>query len=274
MDRSKGINLWKVRDSVELYHIDKWGSSHFGANDSGEATVNLTLPDGESRSVSLFEIVKGLTDRGISLPVLLRFPDMIAREIITLNTIFRNKMAEYGYTGDYRGVYPIKVNQQQQVIEEIAEDEERLLSRPLVVSEEMRAFFSNRQGKGQSGLSEENYIERMSAAIEVLAEKGNIVFVGRGVQMILAGNPNLLHVHIYAPPQIRARRVMEKRGIQDEAAALQIIRRADERRRGWFRRFFTGANWKDPRYYHLMINTGRISVDVAIDLIVQSAREP
>ncbi len=89
-------------------------------------------------------------------------------------------------------------------VEEITEDEERLLSRPTVVSEEMRAFFSNRQGKGRSGLSEENYIERMSAAIEILAEQGNIVFVGRGVQMILAGRPGALHVHIYAPPEVRA----------------------------------------------------------------------
>lgn len=156
-------------------------------------------------------------------------------------------------------------------VQEIAEDEERLLSRPMVVSEEMRAFFSKRQGKGRSGLSEENYIERMSAAIKALADQGNIVFVGRGVQMMLAARPGILHTHIYAPPEVRAKRVQALRGLPDEASALQVVRRADERRRGWFRRFFTGANWKDPRYYHLMINTGRISVATAVDLIVEAA---
>ena len=156
-------------------------------------------------------------------------------------------------------------------VQDIAEDEERLLSRPMVVSEEMRAFFSKRQGQGRSGLSEENYIERMSAAIEALAEQGNIVFVGRGVQMILAGRPGVLHTHIYAPPEVRAARVQAQRGLPDEASALQVVRQADDRRRGWFRRFFTGANWKDPRYYDLMISTGRISVATAVDLIVEAA---
>jgi cytidylate kinase len=156
-------------------------------------------------------------------------------------------------------------------VEGIVEDEERLLSRPVVVSEEMRAFFAHRQGKGRSGLSEENYIERMSAAVEALAQDGNIVFVGRGVQMILAGRPGILHTHIYAPPKVRSARVQAARNLDDPARALQIVQRADERRRNWFRRFFTGANWKDPRYYHLMINTGRIDVDTAIDLIVVAA---
>ncbi|MFN2201855.1 MAG: AAA family ATPase [Caldilineaceae bacterium] len=159
-------------------------------------------------------------------------------------------------------------------VEEIVEDEERLLSRPVVVSEEMRALFAHRQGKGRSGLSEENYIERMSAAVEALGQGGNIVFVGRGVQMILAGRPGILHTHIYAPPKIRAARVQAARNLSDPVSALQIVQRADERRRNWFRRFFTGANWKDPRYYHLMINTGRLGVDTAVDLIVVAAESP
>lgn len=159
-------------------------------------------------------------------------------------------------------------------VEEIAEGEERLLSRPMVVSEEMRAFFSDRQGSGRSGLSEANYIERMSDAIDALAEGGNIVFVGRGVQMILAHRPDTLHTHIYAPLDVRSARVQALRGLQGMEQAMQIVRRADERRRGWFRRFFTGANWKDPRHYHLMINTGRVSVDTAVDIIVQAAQSP
>ena len=110
-------------------------------------------------------------------------------------------------------------------VEEIAEDEERLLSRPMVVSEEMRAFFSNRQGKGRSGLSEENYIERMSAAIEALAEQGNIVFVGRGVQMILAGTTGRLAcAHLCAAGGARARGAAATRPAEYEPAQ-QIVRR-------------------------------------------------
>ncbi|MDI9549202.1 MAG: cytidylate kinase-like family protein [Chloroflexota bacterium] len=154
-------------------------------------------------------------------------------------------------------------------VNEIVESEEKLLSRPMVVSEEMRAFFSRR---GESGvLTAENYVERMSAAIRALAEQGNTVFVGRGAQLILPGAPGVLHVHIFASPEIRAKRIQERRGLGDEQAALQIVRQADERRRTWFRRFFTGANWKDPRYYDLMINTGRIPAQTAVELIVAAA---
>jgi len=154
-------------------------------------------------------------------------------------------------------------------VNEIVESEEKLLSRPMVVSEEMRAFFSRR---GESGvLTAENYVERMSAAIRALAEQGNTVFVGRGAQLILPGAPGVLHVHIFASPEIRAKRIQERRGLGDEQAALQIVRQADERRRTWFRRFFTGANWKDPRYYDLMINTGRVPAQTAVELIVAAA---
>lgn len=154
-------------------------------------------------------------------------------------------------------------------VNEIVEAEEKLLSRPMVVSEEMRAFFSRR---GESGvLTAENYVERMSTAIRALAEQDNIVFVGRGAQLILAGMPDALHVHIFAAPEVRAARIQERRGLTN-AAALQAVRQADENRRAWFRRFFTGANWKDSRYYDLMINTGRIPAPAAADLIVAAAR--
>jgi len=155
-------------------------------------------------------------------------------------------------------------------VNEIVESEETLLSRPMVVSEEMRAFFSRR---GESGvLTAENYVERMSAAIRALAEQDNIVFVGRGAQLILAGTPGALHAHIFAAPEVRAARIQERRGLTSEATALQVVRQADENRRAWFRRFFTGANWKDPRYYYLMINTGRVPAPAAVDLIVAAAR--
>ena len=120
MERSKGLNRWKVSDSVDLYHVDKWGAGYFDVNEAGEVTILLRDSDGLPHPTSLMHVVDGLTDRGIGLPVLLRFPDIIRQEIFNLNSVFRKKIEEYEYTGQYRGVYPIKVNQQQQVIEEIA----------------------------------------------------------------------------------------------------------------------------------------------------------
>ncbi len=155
-------------------------------------------------------------------------------------------------------------------VTEIVESEEKLLSRPMVVSEEMRAFFS-RRGEGANVLTAENYIERMTAAIRALGEQGNMVFVGRGAQLILADAPGALHVHIYAAPEVRATRIQARRGLQDAESALRIVRQADEQRRAWYRRFFSGANWKDPRYYHLLINTGRIDAQTAVALIVGAA---
>ncbi len=199
----------------------------------------------------------------------------ISRELGSLGTrIAEGVAARFGTSCVDKEVLAEMARQAGVPIEEIAEDEERLLSRPMVVSEEMRAFFSDRQGKGRSGLSEENYIQRMSAAIESLSEQGNLVFVGRGVQMILAGRPDILHVHIYAPPEVRSRRVQKQRNLPNIEAAQQIVRSADDRRRNWFRRFFTGANWKDPRHYHLMINTGRVDVETSIALIAEAAESP
>ncbi len=111
---------WSVKQSVELYGIDDWGHGYFSANKDGEATVQL-MEDGESYSISLKEIVDGLQDRGTALPVLLRFRDLLHSRIALLNNSFRKAIKDINYQGSYRGVYPIKVNQQRQVIEEITE---------------------------------------------------------------------------------------------------------------------------------------------------------
>jgi arginine decarboxylase len=82
----------------------------------------VRLEDDEaSKEVSLFEVIEGLRDRGTHLPVLLRFRDLLHSRITEINESFRKAIKDTGYRGEYRGVYPIKVNQQRQVIEEIAE---------------------------------------------------------------------------------------------------------------------------------------------------------
>lgn len=159
-------------------------------------------------------------------------------------------------------------------VEVIVEAEEKLLSRPMVVSEEMRALFSAQQKRAGSLLTEENYVEQMAGAIRTLAEQGNVVFLGRGSQLILAQHPGCLHVHLYAPPEARAARVQTRRQLTDPVTGMRIVRQADEQRREWFKRFFRGANWKDARHYHLMIDTARIPLPLAVELIIAAAASP
>jgi arginine decarboxylase len=111
---------WSSARSAELYGIGKWGNGYFDVNRGGEVTVQLEAGKNKRpKQVSLAEIIHGLRDRGTDLPVLLRFRDLLHSRISELNESFNKAIDTLGYKGNYRGVYPIKVNQQRQVIEEI-----------------------------------------------------------------------------------------------------------------------------------------------------------
>ena len=111
---------WSPEKSSELYGVDTWGHGFFGVNKNGHVTVRLEDDEAQAE-VSLFEVIDGLRDRGTHLPVLLRFRDLLHSRIAEINESFRKAIKETKYRGEYRGVYPIKVNQQRQVIEEISE---------------------------------------------------------------------------------------------------------------------------------------------------------
>ena len=111
---------WNIDDARELYGVQRWGNGYFDINSDGDVVVQLR--DGDSTvPVSLQKIIEGLADRGSAMPQLLRFRDLLDRRIEDLNESFLTAIKETSYQGSYRGVYPIKVNQQQQVIEEISE---------------------------------------------------------------------------------------------------------------------------------------------------------
>jgi arginine decarboxylase len=109
---------WSVEQSAEIYGINNWGAGYFSVSDSGEVIVH---PHGNGTGVSLRKIVDGLIERGLDMPVLLRFSDILDSRIKRLHEGFGHAIRELEYQGHYRGVYPIKVNQQQQVLEELAE---------------------------------------------------------------------------------------------------------------------------------------------------------
>ncbi|WP_372796503.1 biosynthetic arginine decarboxylase [Pontiella sp.] len=107
---------WSTQQSAEIYGINNWGADYFSVSEAGEVIVH---PHGNGTGVSLRHIVDGLIDRGLDMPVLLRFSDILDSRIKLLHEGFGRAITDFEYRGNYRGVYPIKVNQQQQVLEEI-----------------------------------------------------------------------------------------------------------------------------------------------------------
>src|SRR5579871_201534 len=108
---------WKIQDAIETYGIHRWGKGYFGVNQLGHVTVH---PDKRpEHAIDLKELVDQLQMRGIQLPILLRFTDMLRHRVGEIAEAFKSAMTEYGYAGNYCCVYPIKVNQQRHVVEEI-----------------------------------------------------------------------------------------------------------------------------------------------------------
>ncbi len=122
--KKSAANGWSHDQSAELYGVKDWAHDYFSVTPDGELSVRLVDGDGH-KHVGLKTIIDGLHERGTDLPVLLRFRDILHSRIAELNESFRSAIKETGYTGSYRGVYPIKVNQQRQVIEEITSFGER-----------------------------------------------------------------------------------------------------------------------------------------------------
>ncbi|WP_461204832.1 biosynthetic arginine decarboxylase [Clostridium sp. DL1XJH146] len=118
MNKQELLGRWTKEKSEELYGIKNWGRRYFSISEQGEVLVNPYK--NENSAVSLMEIVSGVKERGLDMPVLLRFDNLIDAQIAYLNDSFNKAMRELDYKGCYRGVYPIKVNQQQQIVEEIA----------------------------------------------------------------------------------------------------------------------------------------------------------
>ena len=119
MIKKELLGRWTIEKSEELYSTKSWGAGYFNISQKGEVNISPFGPRSEVQ-VSLMDIISGLKQRGLDMPVLLRFENILDAQISRLNESFRKAMKDWNYQGDYRGVYPIKVNQQQQVVEEVA----------------------------------------------------------------------------------------------------------------------------------------------------------
>ncbi len=108
---------WSIADAVEMYGIEEWSNGFFRVSEAGNVLV--TIPGEEGRTIDVKDLVDELRQRGLGMPILLRFSDVLRRRIGALNEAFQTAIDAYGYQGTYRGVYPIKVNQERQVVEEV-----------------------------------------------------------------------------------------------------------------------------------------------------------
>lgn len=111
---------WTRENATELYGIRTWGMGYFDISENGDVIVKPGGPNHEF-SINLMELIAGAKARGLNMPVLLRFADILSSRIHQIYECFNNAIRDANYQGVYRGVYPIKVNQQKQVVAEIVE---------------------------------------------------------------------------------------------------------------------------------------------------------
>jgi arginine decarboxylase len=110
-------SAWTVEDSLELFQVPAWGKGYFSINAIGHVVVRPdTTPD---REIDLYEVVQGLSERDLRTPVVVRFSDILAHRLKRLHDVFAQAIAENEYRNRYAAVFPIKVNQQRLVVEEV-----------------------------------------------------------------------------------------------------------------------------------------------------------
>ncbi len=111
--------IWTVEDSEALYRVKLWGESYFYINEEGHLSVRPII--GDPIGIDVYKVVQDLRQQRIEFPLLIRFQDLLRSRVTELNTAFRKAIEEAGYGNSYIGVYPIKVNQLHEVVQEILE---------------------------------------------------------------------------------------------------------------------------------------------------------
>jgi arginine decarboxylase len=114
---SDAPDAWDIQQSRSLYSIHRWGAKYFDINEAGRVVARPLQDAGAS--VDLTDVIEEAKARGLKFPVLIRFQDILRHRVESINLAFRNAITEFNYQGKYRGVFPIKVNQLREVVEEI-----------------------------------------------------------------------------------------------------------------------------------------------------------
>src|SRR5712675_585901 len=112
-----GAQPWSIESARALYNIPRWGAKYFDINDAGRVVAKPLQDAGAT--VDLTDVIEEAKGRGLKFPLLIRFQDILRHRVEAINKAFLNSIAEFNYQGKYRGVFPIKVNQLREVVEEI-----------------------------------------------------------------------------------------------------------------------------------------------------------
>src|SRR3989339_569465 len=110
------LSKWAVSDAIDLYGLERWSGGIFTANDKGHIVLRET---NGSPEIDLKELVDEIRMRGLHLPGLIRFTEILRHRLRQINEAFQKAIADHEYQGQYRGVYPIKVNQHRHILEDI-----------------------------------------------------------------------------------------------------------------------------------------------------------
>src|ERR1035441_7985906 len=108
---------WNIEAARALYNIQRWGAKYFDINDAGHVIAKPLQDAGAT--VDITDVIEEAKSRGLKFPLLIRFQDILRHRVEAINMAFRNSITEFNYSGKYRGVFPIKVNQLREVVEEI-----------------------------------------------------------------------------------------------------------------------------------------------------------
>src|SRR5213079_1299125 len=110
---------WDVESAIATYNVEGWGRGYFTINASGNVEARQLQENGGN--IDILEVVNEARSRGLGFPLVIRFQDLLRHRVESVNRAFQNAMTEFGYRNQYRGVFPIKVNQLREVIEEIVD---------------------------------------------------------------------------------------------------------------------------------------------------------
>ncbi len=119
MKTAAGQDDWTIENSKQLYGLNRWGLDYFGIGADGFVSVTAPTANGQ-QTVSMKQVIAGLADHDLSMPVMLRIENLISDRVVKLNQGFRDAIEKSGYRGEYKAVFPIKVNQQNHVVDSIS----------------------------------------------------------------------------------------------------------------------------------------------------------
>lgn len=194
------MRKWRIDDSRELYNIKGWGINYFDINDKGHATVNPGKALGPE--IDLYELVQELNLRDVATPVLLRFPDILDHRIEKINSCFEKAIKEYKYSGNYYNVFPIKVNQQRAVLEEVVRHGKKFnIGLEAGSKPELHAVLANMDNPEAlivcNGYKDEDFIElallaqKMGKKIFIVVEKMNELLLVVSLARRIGVRPNI-----------------------------------------------------------------------------------